>query len=81
VPFRQAHHITGAAVRLAEATGCSLRDVPLAQLQTLHPAFADDVAAVWDFDASVERRDAIGGTSKRAVLAQIAALRAAANLS
>ena len=77
VPFREAHHITGAAVRLAEQHGCGLHQLTLAQLQSLHPAFSEDVAALWDFEASVERRDALGGTSRRAVLEQIDALQAA----
>ena len=76
MPFREAHHITGAAVRLAEQRGCSLADLTLADLQGLHAAFAADVASLWDFEASVERRDAVGGTSKRAVQEQIALLRA-----
>ena len=45
-------------------------------LRTLHAAFAEDVADVWSIEASVERRDVAGGTSRRAVEAQIAALRA-----
>jgi argininosuccinate lyase len=76
VPFRETHHIAGAAVRLAEARGVDLADLGLDDLRTLHPAFAADVSRVWDFEESVERRDAAGGTSRRAVEAQIAQLRA-----
>jgi argininosuccinate lyase len=75
VPFRETHHVAGAAVRLAETQGIVLADLGVADLRTLHPAFDEDVAAVWDFEQSVERRDAEGGTSRRAVLAQIAQLR------
>ena len=75
VPFRETHHIAGAAVRLAEERGVGLEQLSVADLQSLHPAFADDVQAVWDFNESVDRRDAEGGTSRRAVLAQIAQLR------
>eukprot|EP00051_Salpingoeca_urceolata_P011494 m.142532 g.142532 ORF g.142532 m.142532 type:complete len:143 (+) comp17142_c0_seq1:1219-1647(+) len=74
VPFRETHHVAGAAVKLAEDTGMSLKDLTLSQLQELHPAFEDDVASVWDFDKSVERRDVVGGTSKRAVLESADAL-------
>ena len=70
VPFRETHHISGQAVQLAESRGCALTDLTLADLQTLHPLFTDDVMSVWDFEAAVERRDSTGGTSKRSVLAQ-----------
>ncbi len=76
VPFRDTHHVAGAAVRLAETTGVPLSALTPAQLRTLHPLFGDDVAAVWSFEASVEARDAAGGTSKRAVLEQARALAA-----
>lgn len=76
VPFRQSHHLVGQAVRRAEALGCPLRGVPLADLQAISPHFTAEMAAVWNFERSVEQRDVIGGTSRAAVLAQIASLRA-----
>jgi argininosuccinate lyase len=75
VPFRESHHIAGAAVRMAEVQGVTLPELSLADLQKLHKAFAADVEEVWSFEQSVERRDVAGGTSRRAVLAQIAHLR------
>jgi argininosuccinate lyase len=75
VPFRETHHLAGAAVQMAELQGVPLAEVPLEDLQTLHKAFAADVAEVWDFERSVEARDVAGGTSRRAVLEQMAALR------
>ena len=74
VPFRETHHVAGAAVRLAETTGRRLDALTPAELRTLHPLFGDDVARVWSFEASVEARDAAGGTSRRAVLEQVAKL-------
>jgi len=74
VPFREAHHIAGKAVRMAEERGISLPELSLMDLRQLHPAFDHDVDLVWDFEASVEQRDVEGGTSRRAVLAQIQAL-------
>ena len=50
VPFRETHHISGAAVRLAEQRGCPLSALSVADLAALHPAFSDDVAALWSFD-------------------------------
>lgn len=76
VPFRETHHVAGAAVRLAETTGRPLSALTPSELRTLHPLFGDDVAAVWSYEHSVESRDAEGGTSKRAVLEQVAKLRA-----
>jgi len=76
VPFRETHHISGRAVQMAEERGCALTALSLADLQTLHPLFTEDVMAVWDFEAAVERRDATGGTSKRSVLEQAKLLEA-----
>ncbi|MCL4834302.1 MAG: argininosuccinate lyase [Caldilineaceae bacterium] len=75
IPFRETHHVAGAAVRLAEESGVPLSALSPAQLQSLHPAFGEDVAEVWSYERSVEQRDASGGSSRRAVQAQIASLR------
>ena len=76
IPFRETHHVAGAAVRLAEEKSMPLSGLTPADLRTLHPAFGDDVADVWNFERSVDQRDAAGGSSRRAVLAQIDELRA-----
>ncbi len=76
VPFRESHHVAGAAVQMAELQGVPLTQLEVADLQKLHRAFEADVAGVWSFDQSVDRRDVEGGTSQRAVRAQIARLRA-----
>ncbi|RKP27273.1 argininosuccinate lyase [Syncephalis pseudoplumigaleata] len=75
VPFRETHHISGAAVRMAEERGVSLSQLTPDDLRQLHPAFADDVAGVWDFEKSVEQRASIGGTSRTTVLDQCRILR------
>ena len=61
---------------MAEDRHCELTDLTLDDLRTLHPAFDTDIALVWDMEQSVERRNAIGGTSRRAVLEQVARLEA-----
>ncbi len=76
VPFRESHHLVGRAVRLAEERGCALRELSLADLQGISPHFAAQMSAVWDFERSVEQRSVVGGTGRRAVMAQIEALRA-----
>jgi argininosuccinate lyase len=75
VPFRESHHIAGAAVQMAELQGIPLSHLAVEDLQKLHRAFEADATAIWNFSQSVERRDVEGGTSRRAVLAQIARLR------
>ncbi|GAA98520.1 uncharacterized protein L969DRAFT_95243 [Mixia osmundae IAM 14324] len=75
-PFRETHHISGSAVRLAEEGKTSLSKLTLEQLQTLSPKFSEDVKEVFSFETSVERRDVPGGTSKRAVHEQVAKIRA-----
>ena len=75
VPFRQTHHIAGAAVALAESGGIALTDLSLAALRALHPAFDEDVTEIWSYERSVEQRDVRGGSSRRAVREQISALR------
>lgn len=75
VPFRETHHISGECVRAAEEGKLSGIDkLTIDQLQQIDSRFGDDVADVFDFEVSVERRDAIGGTAKSAVLKQLANL-------
>ncbi len=75
VPFRETHHISGAAVKMAEDKGCELSDLTVTDLKTIHPLFEEDVAAVWDFNRSAEMRDTEGGASSRSVLEQVQKLR------
>jgi len=75
VPFRETHHISGAAVKMAEDRGCELSELSVSDLQTIHPLFEDDVTQVWDFQRSAEMRDTVGGASKRSVLEQVEKLR------
>ncbi|RYP37992.1 hypothetical protein DL767_002720 [Monosporascus sp. MG133] len=74
VPFRQTHHIAGAVVRKAEELGVSIAEVRLEDLKQISPLFESDLAQVFDFEKSVERRSAQGGTSRSSVLAQIDAI-------
>ncbi|CAO3674914.1 unnamed protein product [Umbelopsis vinacea] len=75
VPFRETHHIAGAAVKLAEDRKCNMSDLSVQDLQGLHSAFADDVTKVWNYETSIENRNTPGGTSKKTVLAQIELLK------
>ena len=77
VPFREAHHITGRAVKLAEERGCGLADLPLADLQSIDARISDGVYNVLTVDASVASRTSHGGTAPVRVREAIAAARAA----
>jgi argininosuccinate lyase len=73
IPFREAHHITGAAVKAAEQAGVALPDLPLATLQGIEPRITDKVFAVLTVEASVASRQSYGGTAPVRVREQIAA--------
>lgn len=75
IPFRETHHISGSCIRLSEDNKVPLSDLTLAQFQSVCPTFAEDVKDVFNFETSVERRDAAGGTSRRAVMVQIESLK------
>ncbi|KAH6586093.1 hypothetical protein BASA50_000798 [Batrachochytrium salamandrivorans] len=75
VPFRETHHVAGHAVRLAEQGNTTMSALSLEQLQSLHPAFEQDVGDIWNYERSIEQRSALGGTSHDAVTAQIQQLR------
>ena len=76
VPFREAHHITGRAVKAAEAAGIGLADLPLADLQAIDARIGPDVFDVLSVDASVASRTSFGGTAPSRVHAAITAARA-----
>ncbi|KAI7891054.1 argininosuccinate lyase [Mucor mucedo] len=75
VPFRETHHISGAAVKMAEDRNGSLSDLTVEDLKTLHPSFEEDVSKVWSFETSIENRNTPGGTAKSSVLEQISLLK------
>ena len=75
LPFRDTHHIVGKLVRVAEAKGCTIAEVPLDELKALNAAFDTDIKDVWSFETSVERRCSTGGTAKSSVLKQLAEIK------
>jgi len=77
IPFREAHHITGAAVKLAEARGCALDALPLADLQAIDARITQAVYDALSVDASVASRRSYGGTAPEEVRKQVAAAKAA----
>ncbi len=77
IPFREAHHITGAAVKLAEERCCALDELPLADLRAIDARIDERVFAALSVDASVAARASYGGTAPEQVKAQVAQARAA----
>ena len=71
LPFRDAHHVTGAAVKRAETLGCDLPGLPLAELQALEPRITAGVYEVLTPEASVASRKSYGGAAPVQVRAQI----------
>ena len=76
MPFRNAHHVTGALVKLAEDNDCGLEDLSLAQMQSVEKSITNEVFAVLGVQNSVASRMSYGGTAPARVKEQISAWRA-----
>ncbi|SIT78265.1 argininosuccinate lyase [Pontibaca methylaminivorans] len=72
LPFREAHHVTGALVALAEKRGCDLPDLSLADMRAVHGGIDDTVFEVLGVENSVNSRLSYGGTAPVRVREQIA---------
>ena len=77
IPFREAHHITGAAVKLAESKQVALDELSLAELQAIDARIDDRVYAALSVEASVAARCSFGGTAPEQVRARVADARQA----
>jgi argininosuccinate lyase len=71
LPFREAHHVTGRAVAMAESQKKGLEKLSLADLQSLHPAITEDIYSVLSVTNSVRSRKSFGGTAPAEVRRQI----------
>ena len=76
LPFRDAHHVTGTLVKLAEDKGCDLPDLTLAEMQAVHGGITAEVFSVLGVENSVRSRQSYGGTAPDQVRAQVARWRA-----
>jgi argininosuccinate lyase len=63
LPFREAHHITGRLVAMAEQKGVDLADLSLAEMRSVHDGISENVFTVLTVDASVASRTSFGGTA------------------
>jgi argininosuccinate lyase len=77
LPFRDAHHVTGRLVARAEAKGCDLTGLTLAEMQAEEPRITADVFSVLTVDASVASRLSFGGTAPANVAREAARWQAA----
>ena len=75
LPFRRAHHVTGAIVKLAEDKGCGLEDLTLEDMQAVEVGITDQISAVLGADNSVASRISMGGTAPASVRHAVAAAR------
>ena len=71
LPFREAHHVTGATVKLAEDKGCDLAELSIDDLKSIEPRLTDAVYSVLTVEASVNSRQSYGGTSPVRVREQV----------
>ena len=72
LPFRDAHHVTGTLVAMAEAKGADLPDLTLAEMQSVHEAITKDVFGVLGVQNSVASRVSFGGTAPAQVRLRVA---------
>ena len=75
LPFRNAHHVTGELVRLAEGRQCRLQDLSLADMQGVEQRITDAVFSVLGVDQSVASRTSFGGTAPENVRRAVSAAR------
>ncbi len=71
LPFREAHHVTGTLVATAEARGCDLPDLSLAEMNSVHGGITQEVYSVLGVENSVRSRVSYGGTAPDQVRAQV----------
>ena len=75
IPFREAHHITGQCVSLAEAQGVKLEELSLESLTAICPQIGPDVYTYLDLHNAVARRETPGGTGPKSVQRQLQTLK------
>ena len=71
LPFRDAHHVTGEIVSLAERSKCDLSEIELTDMQKIHSNITEDVFTVLSIENAVKSRASYGGTSPEEVQFQI----------
>jgi argininosuccinate lyase len=75
VPFREAHELTGAAVRKADERGVELRGLSDDELASISPKLTPGVREVLTVEGSIASRSSVGGTAPERVREQLVELR------
>ena len=75
MPFRDAHRVTGALVRLAEDKGCGLADLALDDMRAVEPGITEAVYSALRVEDAVASRTSVGGTAPERVLGAVQAAR------
>jgi argininosuccinate lyase len=71
MPFRQAHHVVGGVVALAETTGKKLDRLTLAELQSVNKTFGRDAMSVFDLKIAMAKRNLSGAPGTKEVAKQL----------
>jgi argininosuccinate lyase len=72
MPFRQAHHVVGAVVALAEKNGKPLNQLTLAELQSVDKTFGRDALGVFNLKTAMAKRNLTGAPGTKEVAKQLA---------
>src|SRR6185436_12329840 len=72
MPFRQAHHVVGAVVALAERKKKKLNELTLAELKSVDKTFGNGALAVFNLEKAMAKRNIIGAPGKKEVKRQLA---------
>ena len=75
LPFRDAHHVTGTIVKLAEDNGCDISDLSLEEMQSVEARISQDIFRVLTVEQSAQSRTSFGGTAPENVKAAAKAAR------
>ena len=63
MPFRNAHHVAGALVKLAEGKGCDLADLSLADMRAVETGITEDIFSVLSAESALQGRTSFGGAA------------------
>jgi argininosuccinate lyase len=72
MPFREAHHVVGAVVGMAEEMGKPLDGLTVAELRGISPKFGDDARKIFDLNSAMAKRNITGAPGTREVAKQLA---------
>jgi len=75
LPFREAHHVSGSLVKMAEDAGCGLEDLSLESMQQVEARIDASIFDVLTVEASVSSRTSFGGTAPERVAEAVAEAR------